>query len=49
MLEVGCGTVFPLPATKIISPSGHLIAINSVADFVARVAEKVYAADLNNV
>lgn len=48
-MKSAAAPVFPLPAAKIIGPSGHLIAIDPVADFVARVAEKVHAAGLNNV
>ncbi len=50
VLEVGCGTgFFTLPAAKIIGEGGHLIAMDPVSHFVAKVREKVRVAGLNHV
>lgn len=50
VLEVGCGTgFFTLSAAKMIGENGHLIAMDTLSDFVDRVKKKVRDADLNNV
>ena len=50
VLEVGCGTgFFTLPAAEMIGESGHLIAMDTLSDFVDRVTKKVRDADLKNV
>ncbi|MBC8240199.1 MAG: class I SAM-dependent methyltransferase [Alphaproteobacteria bacterium] len=50
VLEVGCGTgFFTLHAAEIIGPSGHLIAMDPLSDFVDRVKKKVQDAGLKNV
>jgi demethylmenaquinone methyltransferase/2-methoxy-6-polyprenyl-1,4-benzoquinol methylase len=50
VLEVGCGSgFFTLPAAEMIGEGGRLIAMDPLADFVARVQRKVRDADLSNV
>lgn len=50
VLEVGCGSgFFTLPAAKMIGGSGHLIAMDPLADFVDKVTGKVRDAGLDNV
>jgi demethylmenaquinone methyltransferase/2-methoxy-6-polyprenyl-1,4-benzoquinol methylase len=50
VLEVGCGTgFFTLPAATLIGDQGRLIAMDVTSDFIARVSEKVEAANLKNV
>ena len=50
VLEVGCGTgFFTLLAAEMIGENGHLIAMDTLSDYVDRVSVKVKAAGLNNV
>lgn len=50
VLEVGCGTgFFTLPAAAMIGPSGRLIAMDPMTDFVDRVRHKVRETGLHNV
>jgi demethylmenaquinone methyltransferase/2-methoxy-6-polyprenyl-1,4-benzoquinol methylase len=50
VLEVGCGTgFFTLLAAEMIGDDGHLIAMDSLSNFVDRVSEKVKDAGLKNV
>jgi demethylmenaquinone methyltransferase/2-methoxy-6-polyprenyl-1,4-benzoquinol methylase len=50
VLEVGSGTgFFTLDAAEIIGENGHLIAMDPLSDFVARLKSKVQDAGLKNV
>ena len=50
VLEVGCGTgFFSLTAARMIGPTGRLIGLDPVSDFVERVADKARLQGLANV
>jgi demethylmenaquinone methyltransferase/2-methoxy-6-polyprenyl-1,4-benzoquinol methylase len=50
VFEVGCGTgFFTLLAAEMIGDDGHLIAMDTLSDFVDRVSAKVRDAGLKNV
>ena len=50
VLEVGCGTgFFTLIAAEMIGDDGHLIAMDTLSDYVDRVMKKVENASLKNV
>lgn len=50
VLEVGAGTgFFTLPAARLIGESGRLIAMEPLADYAARLRERLEAAQLDNV
>ncbi len=50
ILEVGCGTgFFTIPAARIISDQGSLVAMDASSGFLKVVANKVKKANLNNV
>lgn len=50
VLEVGSGTgFFTLPAARLLDPDGRLIAMEPLADYAARIAERCAAEGLPNV
>lgn len=50
VLEVGSGTgFFTIPAARLIGDQGRLIAMEPLADYVARLVDKTRAAGLGNV
>ena len=50
VLEVGCGTgFFTLLAADMIGEDGHLIAMDTLSDYVDRVMQKTKTAGLTNV
>ena len=50
VLEVGCGSgFFTIPTAELIGESGHLIAMDPMANFVDEVRQKAQARGLTNI